>query len=150
MSVGRRGFQSCSGGGVSSDRNMHPGVRVITIGDYFWFVANPVAPQRLNRDAAYFCLYSLCLPTTKPLFLHASACLIVNLAPQPSQYFGMSTNPNPYLLCIASRHLSLDRDKPFTRVDWTEIQVPVSVLRVVQRASNTSMGTKREESIAAW
>ena len=66
-------------------------------------------------------LTSLCRLTTKPPFLHASACLIEKLAPQPSQRRGRSTNPNQYLLRIPSLHSSFDRDSSLTSVSWTEI-----------------------------
>ena len=92
---------------------------------------------------------SLCLPSTKPPFLRASACSIVNLAPQPSQHLVRSTNPNPYLRHIPSLHSSLLRKIPLTIVNCTEIQAPVSELRLVLRSPSVSMGTRREESAVA-
>ena len=94
-------------------------------------------------------LTSLCPPRTKPPFLHASACSIMNLAPQLSQHLGRSTNPNLYIRCILSLHSSLLRDSLLTILGCTEIQAPVSVLRLVLRASSVFMGSRREESAVA-
>ena len=113
------------------------------------------SPQTLLIPSAWIAILpvsaftSLCRPSTSPPFLHASVCSIVNLALQPSHHWGMSTNPNPYLLRIASRHSSLDKDRLFTKVGWTEIQAPVSVLRVVCQDLNVFIGTRREESSVA-
>ena len=144
------GVRSYSGGGDSSGGNRHLSPGGFTTGNYFWFVINLLLPNAWMAIPPVSALTSLCWPTTKPPFLHTSACLIMNLAPQPSQQRGRSTNPNLYLRRILSLYLFLLRDMPFTVVGWTEThQAPVLVLRVALRASSASMGTRREESVVA-
>ena len=68
----------------------------------------------------------------KPSYLHTRACSIVILVPQSSQHVSRLINTNPYLLCIASLHLSFDRESPLVLVGWMKNQALVSVLQVVQ------------------
>ena len=56
-------------GVVSTCGNGHPGVWGIATGDYFWFIANPVAPQRLDHDVTCFCFYLVVSADDQATFL---------------------------------------------------------------------------------
>ena len=69
MSVERGGPILLRKGGVSSDRNGHPSVGSVATGDYFWFVANSVAPPRLDSYTTYFHFYLVVSAENQASFL---------------------------------------------------------------------------------
>ena len=144
-------------GGVSLDRAGHLGIQGFAAYNYFWFVANPVASKCLDGNAPRLSPHFAVTTDNSSPFLHASTCLMVNLAPQPLQHLGKSNNSNPYCLLIASLHLYFDRDMPLTKVGWMDIQVPVSVLRVdwqvlkgIIRAMRVNMLAVALACLEAW